>query len=599
MPARSPAEGTFELGLVMAGAVSAGAYTAGVLDFLFEALDAWEVHKRAGDANVPDHKVQIRAVSGASAGGIVSALSAMLPFTRHHPVNDLSRVVYANSPANGLKNLLYRSWVADIDFEQMLGTKDLSGSSKVVRSLLNSDVIDKVAGAAVAEVRDAIKAERMPGAPSVTRPGYLANPLQLFLSLANLRGVPYLITMQTEGGGVRGHRMKAHMDYAHFAVFGTNNGPHESLPGGATPVNWDKGGTVKDGWDELIGASMSTSAFPVGLRSRPYKNDISVYQFKLWSRSFGDAPNTRAPTIAPDLNPNEARPYEFWTCDGGLLNNEPLEYARVALSGAPDERNPRDAKVADRAILLIDPFPDDNGQRAPENRDLGDVVSLIFSLIPSLISQARFKPQELALALDESVYSRFLVAPVREGRKEKESDLASSGLSGFAGFLHESFRRHDFQLGRANCQKFLRDHLAVHVDNPIVAGWVSRLRTNGQLTRFHTRTRDVALGTDKVDTNFVQLIPLMESVSQRVMPLPWPKIPDGATQFVERLTPQLKARLEAVVERVVPSLMKLMSADKGIFAGLVGWLAEKKLRSKLLEIATEKIADDLKARGLG
>jgi hypothetical protein len=36
------AAGTFEIGLVLAGAVSAGAYTAGVLDFLYEALDYWD-----------------------------------------------------------------------------------------------------------------------------------------------------------------------------------------------------------------------------------------------------------------------------------------------------------------------------------------------------------------------------------------------------------------------------------------------------------------------------------------------------------------------------------------------------------------------------
>jgi len=33
---------TFEIGFVMAGAISAGAYTAGVMDFIFEALDAYE-----------------------------------------------------------------------------------------------------------------------------------------------------------------------------------------------------------------------------------------------------------------------------------------------------------------------------------------------------------------------------------------------------------------------------------------------------------------------------------------------------------------------------------------------------------------------------
>jgi len=39
-PHPSP-DAPFELGLVMAGAVSAGAYTAGVCDYVMEALDAW------------------------------------------------------------------------------------------------------------------------------------------------------------------------------------------------------------------------------------------------------------------------------------------------------------------------------------------------------------------------------------------------------------------------------------------------------------------------------------------------------------------------------------------------------------------------------
>ena len=38
-------DGTFHLGINVAGAVSAGAYTAGVLDFLTEALEQWYVAK--------------------------------------------------------------------------------------------------------------------------------------------------------------------------------------------------------------------------------------------------------------------------------------------------------------------------------------------------------------------------------------------------------------------------------------------------------------------------------------------------------------------------------------------------------------------------
>ena len=37
---------TFHLGLTMAGAVSAGAYTAGFMDYILEALSEWEKAKQ-------------------------------------------------------------------------------------------------------------------------------------------------------------------------------------------------------------------------------------------------------------------------------------------------------------------------------------------------------------------------------------------------------------------------------------------------------------------------------------------------------------------------------------------------------------------------
>ena len=61
--------GGFEIGLVMAGAVSAGAYTAGVLDFLIQALDQWHEGKRGDDPRCPRHDVSLKVLAGASAGG--------------------------------------------------------------------------------------------------------------------------------------------------------------------------------------------------------------------------------------------------------------------------------------------------------------------------------------------------------------------------------------------------------------------------------------------------------------------------------------------------------------------------------------------------
>jgi hypothetical protein len=217
MMLRKPKPRTFEVGLVMAGAVSAGAYTAGVIDFLLQALDAWDQAKRAG-ADVPDHTVQIRAAAGSSAGGIISALTAMIPFTGHHPIRDLCSARGAAAPANAERNLLYRCWVRDIDIRTLLATGDIRGDAGIVPSLLDGTGIAAVADGAVASVRAAIAARAGP-----TMPAYFANPLQLYLCLTNLRGLPYVIEMVT-AGGVRGHRVTCHADFAQFAVLGAGAG---------------------------------------------------------------------------------------------------------------------------------------------------------------------------------------------------------------------------------------------------------------------------------------------------------------------------------------------------------------------------------------
>src|SRR4051794_41774741 len=75
-PAPSP-DVPFEIGLVMAGAVSAGAYTAGVIDFLIQALDEWEKAKEQARKDLaegkttdcPMHEVRIKVMAGGPARG--------------------------------------------------------------------------------------------------------------------------------------------------------------------------------------------------------------------------------------------------------------------------------------------------------------------------------------------------------------------------------------------------------------------------------------------------------------------------------------------------------------------------------------------------
>ena len=132
-----PEDGTFEIGLVLAGAVSAGAYTAGVMDFLFEALDEW-CRLREGNEDLPQHNVVLRVISGASAGGINGAIAAAA--CRY----DFPPITVDNADRQGQENPFFNTWVKGIDIKRLLDPSDLNGEERI-RSVLNSECLDELA----------------------------------------------------------------------------------------------------------------------------------------------------------------------------------------------------------------------------------------------------------------------------------------------------------------------------------------------------------------------------------------------------------------------------------------------------------------------
>jgi hypothetical protein len=110
----------------MAGAVSAGAYTAGVLDFLMEALeelqkakDVFRIHLSSPSAGlpvftnpVPLHEVSIKAFSGASAGGMCAAIASVMVQGSFDHITDPN--------ATNTKNTFYEAWVNQIDISKLL-----------------------------------------------------------------------------------------------------------------------------------------------------------------------------------------------------------------------------------------------------------------------------------------------------------------------------------------------------------------------------------------------------------------------------------------------------------------------------------------------
>jgi len=552
MTIRSPSGNVFEIGLVMAGAASAGAYTAGVVDYLIEALQAWEEAKLRGDPDIPDHETQIRVAAGASAGGIVAAMLGMLPFTGHFPMRDLAGLEDAAAAQNADLNLLYRCWVRDVDLRDMLVNDDLVGEGRGVPSLLNGRVLAAAADRAVASTRAAAS---IAGTP----PRFFANPLQLYLCFTNMQGLSYEISMIADET-MRGHRVRSHADYGHFAVFGAGSGEAEPLPPGAIAIGSQAGaaGAAADGWDLLRDAGLATSAFPGGFPARPFRNPMEAYRHR---GNFGPAAEIGGGGVSVSLKlpSHVSASYDFWSVDGGLLDNEPLQYARMALNGSPHARAVRDSRRADRAVLLVDPFPSDLEALPAAFGACPDLLDSLLRVVPILRDHVAFKPQDLILALADDIRSRFLIAPIRETMQNGEMALASAGLSGFAGFVDERLRMHDFQLGRRNCQKFLRDHFSVHVENPIVAGWVERLRRRpGALDRYFGETRR-ADGRVVKDPTMVQVVPLMDAVRPEVPLLAWPKL-DRELHFTP-LRRLIEGRAEAIVPEIVRSLLVRLGVD--------------------------------------
>jgi hypothetical protein len=177
------ADQTFELGLVLGGTVSAGAYTAGALDLLVQALDAFH-----GKIDPPaPHKVILRLASGSSGGAVCAAILG-LSLNRQFTHVDNDQAALNAEGAGPADNKFWDVWVNKLSFLPMLDTDDLAeaiqdpadppGSkpppAQHVPALLNGKVIDGVVAQVVAYADQA---------GNITRPWTVA-PFRLATTVA-------------------------------------------------------------------------------------------------------------------------------------------------------------------------------------------------------------------------------------------------------------------------------------------------------------------------------------------------------------------------------------------------------------------------------
>jgi len=509
---QDPADGTFELALALAGTVAAGSYTAGVLDYLMEALDAWDEARNPNAPNhseAPNHAVIIRTLSGAS-GGAINGAVMLRAAGRAYPHGKDSQ------------NPFYATWSGNANLSHMLATTDIDDGWPLL-SLLNCKALDQQVDRVLA----------MTDAPPLNR-SYLADPLRLTAMVGNVTGIPYRIGFQGQSG--LGHDLVAHDDHLKFALT-INGGKPE--PVRSRPDEFALSSNSSTNWDLLGLASLATSSFPFAFRTRLIHRAYFDTIYRVVAIPGTPSDPSRVEPLVPawssfDLQPNSKT--QFIAVDGGTVNNEPVDLARTSLSGMLG-RNPRDKQNAKRAVILIDPFSD---AEPLSTADIPSVVGLAAPLLEQFLYQARMKPADIALAKDENVYSRFLIAPTRPGIPQLgeppevrgSAALASGGLGGFIGFLDQSLLDHDFNLGRYNAYLFLTRNLYFPPNNlGLSGGWSAA---------------QIALYADP--DGDLPLIPLMKSLRDNPpKPPAWPTL----GSLPQNLGQQVTGRLDAVFKAVL------------------------------------------------
>lgn len=556
----------FRIGITMAGAVSAGAYTAGAMDYLIEVLEKWEKAKAQNreigkdnpgyDETIPMHDVEIPIFSGASAGGITAVITSAAVQQNIPPVIPTKR----NDTIYKSQNLFYHTWVDLIqdDMVPLLFDNSDIDHGKEVDSLLNAQFVEALANRVV-------KSGKYIPYP---RP-YLSERLEIMVSLSNLKGIPFDIGFRSEADRTNFYHTCSYRDYGHFVLAADYNND------GCIPVSYTEDINLKP----LRQSAMATGAFPIGLAARNLTRSRKFIQDNKYINPLCGK---------PDYNLQIDDPYETLNADGGMLNNEPFDVTDDILldkTGQSREES-KHHNTFKSTVLMIDPFP---SEPVPEGVKEKPLRAALFAMAGELISTMRgelsFKRDSLEVAFEDDNYSRFLIAPSRYdglGKNYQGSHaIACGSLGGFGGFFEKSFREHDYYLGRRNTQRFLRQHFCIPKDttNPLFNDFGNTARERFSI-KFTGDQREYIpiipdLGYDKND--------LTKNIEPEAA---WPKFDSKRFKEIESL---VKTRLEKVI---------LAIAELNWFFNVLAWIGIRIFRNKVADKVVNTIQEDFKKRDL-
>jgi hypothetical protein len=443
---------TFHVGITLAGAGSAGCYTAGVMDYLFEILDLWTKAQNGlpedleeFNSVIPRHNVLIDVIGGTSAGGMTACMAGI--YALEGKVNPVTDTKLATNKKN---NIFYDSWVLLDDdlngkktLEKAFSTEDLVDNK--FEALLNTQIIDDIADTSLmvsGKLEDKF----------AQLPSYISPDLDILQVHTMLRGIPLSINFESGIINAKGvnstpaHNSFEHMIVAHYKL---NHGKETDANEFLWFNPYDQSCLKK-----MSLTTKSTGAFPIGLRFREIDNYTfsdaylkSAIESTVFNR-FGQQDKDQT------LNWSEFPPeFKFATIDGGAVNNEPFGDVLGILKsryGECIENN-----YARYGVVMVDPFPDEF-----DKNEVYDMPTDIFGVVPQIINtlyqQSKVKKDELVEALEHPYFRGEIFPKKWVNYEEDKNPITTASVTAFGGFLDVNFRHYDFFLGRDNARNYFR-----------------------------------------------------------------------------------------------------------------------------------------------
>jgi hypothetical protein len=418
-----------------------------------------------------------------------------------------------------------------------------------MKSILNSKPIDDIAANAI------------PATINFQYPGYISKYLSVILSVTNLEGIPIDIRFSNidEVNPTR-NVLRMHSGFLHYQFHDQN-----------IAIDFPPEIITENSKDHLAVAAKATGAFPFGLANR--KIVVNQTYFNEFKKRLKQNYNLNVNVELP-----EGANYVFNAVDGGAINNEPIGTTVKILDSKKASHHAKDENY----LILIDPFPTvTNASQQFIYKEPGEynLFQQFFKIFAAFRNQSAFKQEDLLSGL-EMDDNRFLVYPA----KRRFYFLASGLIDGFGGFLKKSFRSHDYQLGRKNCQAFLRYYFGETPEKfqSITDTELSPLQKNKWCynVNYGKKDKEVLLK--------MPLIPDMLLLNTERSEIATPVYDGITTKELAAVNEQIKTRLVKIVDCSYPFIKKKGSGVNKIL-GFAMNLLPGFFKKKIVLAATTKI----------